>query len=89
MTTPKMHRNQNYTGLDLHATYVEFCSNSTLCARVYACGSVGAWVRGCVRACASVCACMRVCVRARVYMCVRVWCECVYVCVGRLVGVYG
>ena len=25
MTTPKMHREQNYTSLDLHTTYIEFC----------------------------------------------------------------
>ena len=25
MTTPKMHRDQNDTGLDLHETYIEFC----------------------------------------------------------------
>ena len=24
MTTPKMHCEQNYTGLDLHATYIDF-----------------------------------------------------------------
>ena len=29
VTTPKMPRDQKYTGLDLHATYIEFCKNST------------------------------------------------------------
>ena len=29
-TTPKMHRDNNYTGLDLHVIYIEFCKKSTV-----------------------------------------------------------